>query len=202
MVEGHHVGDARRASASRPTRGAEGADAQALRAAAQKALASEIERARRAARARRRRRASCSPSDGHLRWRGEPVARLAAGEDAAEAALRSSSPTSSSPARRASGGGASRRWLAQHIETLLKPLIDLARPTGLAGMARGIAFRLVENFGVHRAPRGRRGGARRSTRTARAGMRAPRRAVRRLSHLRSCPAEAGAERAAGACSGR
>ena len=39
-------------------------------------------------------------------------------------------------------------WLTTHIATLLKPLIDLAADQTLQGMARGIAFQLVENLGI------------------------------------------------------
>ena len=40
------------------------------------------------------------------------------------------------------------RYVAYQIETLLKPLVDLAAADVLTGTARGIAFRLVENFGL------------------------------------------------------
>jgi ATP-dependent RNA helicase SUPV3L1/SUV3 len=40
------------------------------------------------------------------------------------------------------------RFVNYQIESLLKPLIDLANAEQLSGMARGIAFRLVENFGL------------------------------------------------------
>ena len=39
-------------------------------------------------------------------------------------------------------------WLANHAETLLKPLFDLRAAETLAPTARGIAFRLAENLGV------------------------------------------------------
>jgi ATP-dependent RNA helicase SUPV3L1/SUV3 len=40
-------------------------------------------------------------------------------------------------------------WLTSVIETRLKPLVDLARiHQDLTGLARGIAFRLVENLGI------------------------------------------------------
>ena len=38
-------------------------------------------------------------------------------------------------------------WLESQIATRLKPLVELSEPAGLNGLARGIAFRLVENFG-------------------------------------------------------
>ena len=60
---------------------AEGAEAQALRGAAQKALATAItDRAERLSRAGDR--DIVLSLDGHLRWQGEPIARLVAGDDA------------------------------------------------------------------------------------------------------------------------
>jgi ATP-dependent RNA helicase SUPV3L1/SUV3 len=59
---------------------AEGTDAQALKTAAQKVLATALtERAERLGRAGDN--DIVLSSDGHLRWVGEPVARLVAGED-------------------------------------------------------------------------------------------------------------------------
>lgn len=39
-------------------------------------------------------------------------------------------------------------WLAHYIEVRLKPLVEIAKAEDIAGLARGIAFRLRENFGV------------------------------------------------------
>ena len=39
-------------------------------------------------------------------------------------------------------------WLQAHIEERIKPLVDLATAEDVQGLARGVAFRLVENFGV------------------------------------------------------
>ena len=41
-------------------------------------------------------------------------------------------------------------WLANIIELRLKPLVDLSKADDLTGLARGIAFRLIENFGILR----------------------------------------------------
>ncbi|MDA4631722.1 hypothetical protein NZA98_11485, partial [Escherichia coli] len=40
------------------------------------------------------------------------------------------------------------RFLAHHVDTVLKPLVDLANADALVGITRGLAFQLVENFGV------------------------------------------------------
>ena len=39
-------------------------------------------------------------------------------------------------------------WLGRLVELRLKPLIELAKAPDLTGLARGIAFRLVESFGI------------------------------------------------------
>ncbi len=41
-------------------------------------------------------------------------------------------------------------WLTRYIEIRLKPLIDLSSAEDVTGLARGIAFRLKENFGILR----------------------------------------------------
>ncbi len=79
VVEGHHVG-VLQGFRFTPDPQAEGAEAQALRGAAQRALASAIaDRAERLSRAGER--DIVLSIDGSLRWQGEPVARLVAGDD-------------------------------------------------------------------------------------------------------------------------
>ncbi len=40
------------------------------------------------------------------------------------------------------------RFVNHHISTVLKPLDDLSRAEDLQGLAKGLAFQLVENLGV------------------------------------------------------
>ena len=146
LVEGQHVGRLAgfrfEADAS-----ADGTDVKALRAAATKALSGEItERAEKVA---------TSPngdfvlaSDGTLRWRGGVIARIAEGETALKPRLilLADDALASGPRERVQAR--IDLWLANRIETLLKPLIDLGAAESLSPAARGIAFRLVENLGV------------------------------------------------------
>ena len=146
LVEGHHVGVL---SGFRftPDPQAEGAEAQALRGAAQKALAGAIgERAERLARAPDR--DIVLTLDGHFRWQGEAVARLVAGDEVLKPRLVLLADEHLSGPPRDLVDNRLSAWLAAHIGTALKPLIDLGEDQALAGMARGIAFRLVENLGV------------------------------------------------------
>ena len=39
-------------------------------------------------------------------------------------------------------------WLAHHIEIRLKPIVEISKAEEITGLARGIAFRLRENFGI------------------------------------------------------
>lgn len=145
-VEGHHVG-ALQGFRFTADQSANGEDARAVKAAAQKALAQEFDT--------RAERFSAAPngdfalaSDGLLRWIGAPVATLVAGEDAlAPRAILLADEQLTGPARDKVAARAE-RFVAYQIDTLLKPLIDLRDAEQLSGIARGIAFRLVENFGV------------------------------------------------------
>ncbi len=146
LVEGHHVG-VLQGFRFTPDPLAEGAEAQALRGAAQKALATAIaERAARLSRAGDR--DIVLSLDAHLRWQGEPIARLVAGDDVLKPRLVLLADEQLSGPPREQVEARLNAWLASHIGTLLKPLIDLSADQTIAGMARGIAFQLVENLGV------------------------------------------------------
>lgn len=146
MVEGHHVGEL---SGFRFTAdaAADGPDAKAARAAAQKALASEIEA--------RARRIGAAPnadivldSDGTLRWIGAPVGRLTNGETALKPRVILLADELLNGTARDGVVQRLERWIAHHIDTLLKPIVDLADAEDLSGLGRGIAFRLVEQLGT------------------------------------------------------
>lgn len=146
LVEGQHIGNLLGFRFA-PDSSAEGQDEKAVRAAAQKALATEIE-----TRADRLSRSENGDfiltADGSIRWRGEAVAKLTAGEDVlTPTVLLLADEHLTGPAR----DKVQERidlWVRSQIETLLKPLTDLKAAEGLEGLARGIAFRIVEGLGV------------------------------------------------------
>ncbi len=146
LVEGHHVGMLQGFRFT-PDPQAEGAEAQALRGAAQKALATAIaDRAERLSRAGDR--DIVLSLDGYLRWQGEPIARLLAGDDLLKPRfVILADEQLSGPAREHVEARLS-AWLTSHVGTLLKPLVDLSADQTITGMARGIAFQLVENLGI------------------------------------------------------
>jgi ATP-dependent RNA helicase SUPV3L1/SUV3 len=146
VVEGQHVGnlDGFRFA---PDPNADGPEAKALRAAAQKALAGEIaERAEKVATAANQ--DFVLAGDGALRWRGTAIARIASGDGPLTPRLILLADESLGQPARERVQARLDLWLANHIETLLKPLIDLRNAETLAPAARGIAYRLAENFGV------------------------------------------------------
>jgi ATP-dependent RNA helicase SUPV3L1/SUV3 len=145
-VEGQHVGTL---SGFRftPDGNGEGPDGKALRLAAQKALAGEIaERAEKVATAANT--DFILGADGSLRWQGAAIAKLADGDDPLKPRLILLADESLAGAPRERVQGRIDLWLATHIETMLKPLFDLRAAETLAPAARGIAFRVVEQFGV------------------------------------------------------
>ena len=145
-VEGHAVGHLRGFRFVADTSSG-GKDAKALTSAASKALAGEIEK--------RADRLAASPNsdiilsnDGTLRWLGEVVAKLGSGENVLKprtivlADEQLTGPHLDKVSARLD------RWIANHVNTLLKPLSDLQTNDELNGIGRGIAYRLVENLGI------------------------------------------------------
>ena len=145
-VEGHHVGELQgfRFTADQT---AEGEDAKAVRAAAQKALAAEFE-----ARAERFSNVANAElilgSDGLVRWLGQPIAVLTGGEDTLKPrTILLADDQLTGPARDKVAARVD-RYVTYQIEAILKPLFDLRNAETLNGIAKGVAFRLVEELGL------------------------------------------------------
>jgi ATP-dependent RNA helicase SUPV3L1/SUV3 len=87
---------------------------------------------------------------GTVTWEGHEIGRLEAGDDhlrpsfALIADEHLAAPDRERIVKRVEA------WLAGLIEFRLKPLVELSRAQDVTGLARGIAFRLVENFGILR----------------------------------------------------
>ncbi|WP_035898777.1 helicase-related protein [Labrenzia sp. DG1229] len=146
LVEGQHIGNLLGFRFA-PDAAAEGPDGKTVRAAAQKALTTEIE-----SRAEKLGKSENSDfvltSEAAIRWRGEPVAKLVAGEDVlTPTALLLADEHLTGPARDTVQNRLE-LWVKAQIDTLLKPLVDLKSSEGLEGLARGIAFRIVEGLGI------------------------------------------------------
>ena len=146
VVEGHTIGRLDGFMFT-PDASAAGSEAKTLAGAAQKALAGEID-----ARASKLALAADEhlvlAADGALRWLGQAVGKLVAGEDVLRPRVRIIADERLTGAPRDAVQARLDLWLKTHIERLLEPLFRLTAADELAGMARGIAFQLVEALGV------------------------------------------------------
>jgi ATP-dependent RNA helicase SUPV3L1/SUV3 len=124
-----------------------GSEAKALQAAAQKALAGEMD-----ARANRLSQAGDDQfilvSDGLIRWQGDAVGALAAGEEILRPRVRILADEQLTGASRDAVQARLDLWIKAHIEKLLGPLLALTAAEDITGIARGVAFQLVEALGV------------------------------------------------------
>jgi len=146
VVEGHPIGRLAgfQFAADSASAGPEG---KALRAAAQKALAGEID-----ARATKLSHAGDEQfvlaTDGSIRWLGEPVGKLTAGDDMLRPRVRILSDEHLTGASRDAVQARLDLWIKAHIEKLLGPLLALGSAEDITGIARGVAFQLTEALGV------------------------------------------------------
>ena len=126
-------------------------DQKALRAAAAKALAKELER--------RADKVANAPdaafalgSDAGVRWQGALIAKLSSSEDTLRPSLVLLADEILPAPARERVMARLQKWLTAHVEGLLKPLFDLRAAEGMEGSARGLAYRIAEGLGsVERA---------------------------------------------------
>lgn len=150
LVEGQHVGrlqgfqftpDAEAAGQT------DGQEIRALRTAAQKALAGEIE-----ARAERFSNSADDAfvlaNDGIIRWNGDSVGKLIEGEKLLSPGVRLLADDSLAAGAREKVEARLSTWLKAHVTKLLGSLNLLESADDIAGLARGIAFQIVESLGV------------------------------------------------------
>jgi ATP-dependent RNA helicase SUPV3L1/SUV3 len=146
IVEGHVIGRLDGFTFV-PDAAEAGSEAKALQATAQKALAGEIDA--------RAEKLAAAPddqfvltSDGTIRWTGDAVGRLMAADDALHPRIRIISDERLSGAPREAVQARLDLWLRTHIAKLLGPLFELSKAEDITGIARGIAFQLIEALGV------------------------------------------------------
>ena len=124
-----------------------GSEAKALHNAAQKALAGEIGvRATRLAEASDEQFALAS--DGAIRWTGAAVGKLIAGEQVLKPRVRVIADEHLTGAPRDAVEARLDAFVKSHLEKLLGPLFVLSAAEDVTGIARGVAFQLVEALGV------------------------------------------------------
>jgi ATP-dependent RNA helicase SUPV3L1/SUV3 len=146
VVEGHTIGRLDGFMFT-PDASAAGSEAKTLAGAAQKALAGEID-----ARAARLAQAADGQlvlaTDGAIRWLGQPVAKVIAGEEALKPRLRIVADERLTGASRDAVQARLDLWLKSHVEKVLAPLFQIAAAEDITGIARGVAFQLCETLGV------------------------------------------------------
>ena len=189
VVEGHAIGRLDGFTFTQAMSAA-GSDAKALAGAAQKALAGELDsRAYKLAQAPDEQ--FVLATDGVIRWQGQPVGRLMAGDEVLKPRVRIVADEQLAGAPRDAVQARIDLWLKTHIEKLLGPLFQLANAEDVSGLARGVAFQLCEALGV--IERGKIADDVKSLdQPARADLAQIRRALWRLPHLSAGIAQAGA----------
>ena len=146
VVEGHGIGRLD-GFVFVPEASSGGSEAKALQNAAQKALAGEI-----SARAARLAEAPAEQfvlaTDGTVRWTGAPVGKLVAGEEVLRPRIRLIADEHLTGAPRDAVEARLDRWVKSYVEKLLGPLFTLGTAADVSGIARGVAFQLIEALGV------------------------------------------------------
>ena len=146
VVEGHEIGRLDGftfvADAS-----AAGSEAKTLQGAARSALAGEID-ARAIKLTQAPDREFVLSSDGSVRWTGAPVGKLIAGDDVLRPRIRVIADEQLTGASREAVQTRLDLWLKNHIERLLGPLFSLGAAEDITGIARGVAYQLIESIGV------------------------------------------------------
>ncbi|MCB1438086.1 MAG: helicase [Rhodobiaceae bacterium] len=145
-VEGQHVGHLHGFCFS-PDPAADGTHGKALRAAAIRGLAAEYGRRSQQLGAAADGEFALGDS-GALTWRGEPVATLRGADNPVEPAIVLIADEQLQGADRAAVQERLERWLGATLRAALAPLMALREIETQSANVRGIAFRLIEGFGM------------------------------------------------------
>lgn len=146
MVEGEFVGRLEGFRFS-PDKGQQGAEAKALKAASLQALAPQFH-----LRADRFYNAPDTEIDfteqGGLMWGEHAVGKLVAGADPLNPQIEVFVDDAAGPEVAQKVERRLLHFISRKINALFEPLLNLQKDEELTGLARGFAFRMVENFGV------------------------------------------------------
>ncbi|AVO46772.1 helicase-related protein [Phreatobacter cathodiphilus] len=151
-VEGQHVGRLEGFRFAPDPQAGDGEAGKALRAAASKALAGEID-------SRAEKLAASGDetfilsNDGTIRWRGEAVAKLVGGDKVLSPRVRILSDEHLTGGPRDQVQARLDLWVHAQIAKLLGPVLALESSEELTGLARGVAFQLAEALGVVERPK-------------------------------------------------
>ncbi|MCB1522079.1 MAG: helicase [Hyphomicrobiaceae bacterium] len=132
-----------------PDTNAEDIHGKATRHAAAQVLSREL--------AMRARRVAAAKADafkisrnGRILWRDEEIAKLEPTEDVLKPTVVLMVDEHLSPPDREKVQARLDQWISEAVGERLKPLVDLGKAEDIAGLARGIAFRLQESLGILR----------------------------------------------------
>jgi ATP-dependent RNA helicase SUPV3L1/SUV3 len=146
MVESHFVGRLKGFCFTLDA-AAEGIHEKATRQAATQVVARELGmRARRVAAAQND--AFKLTRKGIIQWRDDDIAKLEAADDPLQPGLSLIADEHLNEADREKVTARLKTWVKDLISEKLKPLVEMSNSGELHGLARGVAFRLKENFGV------------------------------------------------------
>ncbi|MEQ1696659.1 MAG: helicase-related protein [Hyphomicrobiaceae bacterium] len=146
-VENHYVGRLKGFRFIADAEASEGVNQKAARSAAAQVVSREL--------GMRTRRVVAAKADafkltrkGQLLWRNEEIAEVVAGEDPLKPTFNLLVDDTISAADREKLQTRLEGWIVEMTNDKLKALVDLAKAEDVTGLAKGIAFRLRENFGI------------------------------------------------------
>jgi ATP-dependent RNA helicase SUPV3L1/SUV3 len=147
-VEKHFVGRLK-GFTFQPETQADDAQGKAARGAAAHVLAKELDmRARRVASAKKD--AFKLNRQGEIIWRNDPIARLSKGDALLKPLVALIADEHLSGPDREKVQERLNTWVSETIAERLEPLVKISAAEDVSGLARGIAFRMTETFGVLR----------------------------------------------------
>jgi len=148
VVEKHYVGKLEGFSFT-PDAAAAGVHGKAARNAAAKVLVHEL--------AARSDRLAAAPDtafsltrEGQVIWENQEIGRISASDDPLKPVFTLFSDEHLAAVDKANITSRIEAWLSHHVDVRLKPLVEIAKAEEITGLARGIAFRLREGFGILR----------------------------------------------------
>ncbi|MEM6666867.1 MAG: helicase, partial [Pseudomonadota bacterium] len=145
-VENHFVGRIE-GLVFHPDQTTEAQHGKAIRAAAQRVLSTTL-RDRAEALAIAPDTAITLETNGRILWSGATIGRLERSDDMLLPRTVLNADDQLTGAARDRAAQRLERWVETQARTLIKPLFDLREAESLEGVARGLAFRLVEGFGI------------------------------------------------------
>ncbi len=86
--------------------------------------------------------------EGQVMWEGQEIGRLTASDDPLKPTFTLLTDEHLAASDKDAVSKRIEAWIEHYIEVRLKPLVEISKAEDVVGLARGIAFRLRENFGI------------------------------------------------------